>query len=73
MKRMRHRGSFTIEAAIWVPFMMFLIMGTIQIGIMFFQESVKRESYSGLMQLDIVQEFYNYQILGEIGEELVND
>ncbi len=67
------RGSFTVEAAIWVPIMVFMVMGTVQIGITFFQESVKRESYSDLVQLDIVQEFYNYQIIGEIGEELLDD
>lgn len=67
------RGSFTVEAAIWVPIMVFMVMGTVQIGITFFQESVKRESYSDLVLLDIVQEFYNYQIIGEIGEELLDD
>lgn len=73
MRFVRQKGSFTVEAAIWVPIMIFLIMNVIQLGIHFFQESRNRESYAGLMQLDIVQEFYNYQILEEIGEEIFDD
>lgn len=67
------KGSFTIEAAIWVPVMIFLIMNVVRLGISFFQESVNREAGVRLKELDIVQEFYNYQILGEIGEEILDD
>ena len=73
MRQYWQKGSFTVEAAIWVPIMVFLIMGTIRIGIYFFEESMNRECYTGLLQLDIVQEFYNDQVLGEIKEEIQDD
>lgn len=73
MKKQWQRGSFTVEAVIWIPIMVFLIIGTMQLGIRFFQDSLNRESYQRLQEPDIVQEFYNYQILGEIGEEIIND
>lgn len=67
------KGSYTIEAAIWVPVMIFLIMNVVRLGISFFQESINREAGVRLKELDIVQEFYNYQILREIGEEILDD
>ena len=68
-----HRGSFTVEASIYIPMFLFLIMNVLSLGIRFFQESRTREENSAIRELDIVQEFYNYQILGEIGEEIWND
>lgn len=73
MNKSWHKGSFTVEAAIWMPVMVLLITGSMKLGIDFFQNSKTRESYSGLIELDIVQEFYNYQILGEIGEAIFDD
>lgn len=68
-----HRGSFTVEATIYIPLFLFLIMNVLSLGIVFFQESRTREENTAIQELDIVQEFYNYQILGEIGEEIWND
>ena len=68
-----NRGSFTIEGAIMVPLFIFTIMSTLRIGIGFFQASATREVYEELEQLDIVQEFYNYQIVGEMGEKIFDD
>ncbi|MGN1155630.1 MAG: TadE/TadG family type IV pilus assembly protein [Agathobacter sp.] len=68
-----HRGSFTVEASIYIPLFLFLIMNVLSLGIVFFQESRTREENTAIQELDIVQEFYNYQILGEIGEEIWND
>ncbi len=68
-----HKAGFTVEAAIWIPIMVFLVMGTMKLGIDFFQTSKSRQIYDGLTELDIVQEFYEYQILGEIGEEILDD
>lgn len=62
-----------IEAAIWVPFVLLLIVMVLKLGIEFYQNSKNRENYYGLDELDIVQEFYNYQILGEIREEILDD
>lgn len=73
MKGVWQKGGFTIEAAIWVPVMIFLIMNVVQLGIHFFEESINREISVRLQKINIVQEFYNYQILGEIGEEILDD
>lgn len=68
-----HNGSFTIEASIYVPIVLFLIMNVLSAGIYFFQESRMKEANVAIESLDIVQEFYNYQILGEVGKEVQND
>ena len=68
-----HQGSFTLEASFYVPMVLFLIMNVLSVGIHFFQESREREENEAIRELDIVQEFYNYQILGEIGEEILGD
>ncbi|MBQ8626443.1 MAG: hypothetical protein IJ419_09825 [Agathobacter sp.] len=73
MKRKWHRASFTVEAVIWIPILIFIIMTALRIGIGFFQESATREVYPELKKLDIVTEFYNYQIIGEIGKEIFDD
>lgn len=68
-----HKGSFTVEASVYVPVVLFLIMNVLTVGIDFFQESRNREENKSITELDIVGEFYNYQVLGEIGEELWDD
>lgn len=73
MRKGWQKGSYTVEAAILVPLLVFLVMWALQLGIGFFEESRKREVCSELENLDIVKEFYNYQIIGEIGEELLDD
>jgi len=73
MRRILQKGSYTIEASIWIPFILFIMMAVLRMGISFFQDSMNRENSSKLQQLDIVSEFYNYQILKEVGEEIRND
>ena len=68
-----HRGSFTIEASIYVPVLLMLVMTVLSAGIHFFQESKVREDELEARELDIVQKFYTYEILGEIGEEVFGD
>ena len=68
-----HKGSFTIEAAIYVPMVLFLIMYVLTSGIFFFQEARLREMPEDIAELDIVQEFYVYQAIGEIWGELADD
>lgn len=67
------RASYTIEAAIYVPMILFLLMQTMDIAIDRWQSSREREVYEELRQLDIVREFYGYQILDEVREEIVDD
>ena len=64
------KANYTIEAAIYIPIVMFVLFQSIKIGIDFFQESKEREINEKLVKMDIVQEFYNYQILAEAWEEV---
>lgn len=66
-------GSYTVEAAIYIPIILFMLFQSIGIGIDFWQASRSREVCSQLRELDCVKEFYAYQILDEIGKELKND
>ena len=66
MKRGMHRGSFTVEASIYVSFILFMVIKVLSMGIVFFQGSGHRELKREIIELDILKEFYNYQILEEI-------
>ena len=66
----RQKGSYTIEAALWIPLLLTVIYISLEMGIDLYQE-IKNATYSKRTQsLDIVQEFYNYQVLEEIFQEV---
>lgn len=69
MKGKWKKGSFTIEAAFLVPFILFLYLYVLQIGIQFFQESVIRAPYSKIKEMDVVEHFYQVQRLKDFMEE----
>ena len=67
------KANYTIEAAIYIPVILFMLFQTIEIGIDKWERSKEREIYEGLRQIDIVSEFYGYQILDEVRKEIAND
>ena len=67
------KGSYTVEAAIYIPIILFILFQSIEIGIEFCQSSREREVCRLLQELDCVEEFYGYQILDEIGKEIWDD
>lgn len=69
----KQRGSYTIEAAIYIPIIICMLFQSIGIAIDFWQQSRNREVCEELQTLDIVKEFYGYQILDEIGKEILDD
>ncbi len=71
MKRLK--GSFTIEISILLPLLFFLFMLVLKEGIGFYQYSKQREVSNLVTETDLVRKFYNYQILGEVGEELLDE
>lgn len=73
MQMKRKKGSFTIEASILIPFILFLMMTILQMGISFYQNSVNREIYAGVEELDAVAAFYKLQVIKEAGEKLLED
>lgn len=72
MKRHIYKGSYTIEAAIYIPFIMFLMLHTLEIAIDNWQLSRDREIREEVQSLNVVREFYFYQILEEVEKELEN-
>lgn len=73
MKRAYRKGSFTIEAAILAPFVLFLMTTVMQYGISFYQKSVQREVLDVLKNWDAVSRFYEIQLIKEAGEEIKDD
>lgn len=67
------KGSFTVEAAIYIPMILLLLFQSLDVAIDFWQESKQREVCEKLQSLDIVNEFYRYQILDEARKEIRDD
>lgn len=70
MRKLKLKGSYTIEAAIYIPFILFLMLQSLKISIDYWQASRERVRCESLQELDTVREFYVYQILEEVGEEI---
>ena len=68
----RQKASYSVEAAIYIPMVLFVFFHSLEIGIDFWKESKERSVSTYLQELDTVQEFYIYQIMdeamGEIGK-----
>lgn len=61
---MSQRGSLTLEEAILMPFFLFMLSGSIELGIDFYQKAVaevetKKEYWA-------VEDFYKYQVIEEV-------
>lgn len=67
------KGSYTIEAAIYIPIVLFVFFHSLEIGINFWQESYSRSISEYLVEMDIVQEFYTYQFMNEVVGEIIDD
>ena len=64
------KGSFTIEATIIIPLILCLMMGVLQEGIYFYQESKKEEVLELVKAWDGVDRFYELWTLKELEEEI---
>ena len=73
MRKIRQKGSYTIEASIWISFILLMYITVLKGGITLFQQVKQRESLGHLKEMNIVKEFYQYQIAKELGEILKND
>lgn len=69
----RLKGSYTVEAAVYIPIILFMLFHSLDIAIDFWQESREREISKQMEELDCVKEFYGYQILDEIRKEIRDD
>ena len=73
MKDKNWKGSYTVEAAIYIPLILFLLFQSLEIAIDFWQESRERTVCEKLQNLEIVSEFYGYHILDETKKEIEDD
>ena len=64
------KGSFTIEAIIWIPLILCIMVGVLQEGISFYEECVKAEISEDVKEWDAVSKFYQLWIIKEVGESL---
>ena len=71
--RRKRKASYTIEAAIYIPIILFMMANALKIGLNFFQESRQYEVNKKLEEFSAVEEFYYYHILDEVGREIADD
>ena len=67
------KGSFTIEAVIWVPVLAGLMLAVLQEGITFYEKCVHRECYEELRSWDGVSRFYELWALKELEEGIEDE
>lgn len=67
------KGSSTIEAAIWIPVLLSVFLLSLKTGLSIYSEIVHTGYSNQVKQMDMIQEFYNYQVLGEIIQEETDD
>lgn len=67
------KGSFTIEASILIPFILFLMMTVLRIGIEFYWESAAKNQIQEEVSFDAVSMFYRLQTLEELEEEVIDE
>lgn len=70
---MVHKGSYTIEAAVWIPLFLLVVYLALGTGIKLYREVADSALSDKTESLNIVQEFYNYQVLEEVIKEVEND
>lgn len=68
-----HRGSFTVEAVIWISLLVAMYISVLQQGIYFYKESRYKEISQANREWDVVLRFYEVQIIKEIEEEMKNE
>ena len=73
MTRRWQKGSFTIEAAFIIPFILIFMFQNLLLGIGFFQESKMRVPYYKLQEIDAVEYFYEVQKLKDFAEDNIRD
>ncbi len=70
MKMRRQKGSYTIEASIWISFILLTYISVLESGIILFGEVKNRTSLESLKEMNMIDEFYRYQVVKELGENL---
>ena len=63
-------GSYTVEGAIIIPIFIFIMAVVMKMGLLLYQEIKTDTSYETATDMWLVDEFYNYQVVKEVVDEL---
>lgn len=67
MKReIKLKGSFTLEAAIWVPMLLLIYATVIKTGINLYVEVREQKECEAQKDMWMVDDFYKYQLVKEV-------
>lgn len=63
-------GSYTVEGAIVIPIFIFMMAIVMKMGLLLYQEIKTDTSYETAIDMWLVDDFYNYQVVKEVVDEL---
>lgn len=63
-------GSYTVEGAIVIPIFIFMLAIVMKMGLLLYQEIKTDTSYETATDMWLVDDFYNYQVVKEVVDEL---
>lgn len=63
-------GSYTVEGSILIPIFIFMLAIVMRMGLLLYQEMKTDTSYEVATDMWLVDDFYNYQVVKEVVDEL---
>lgn len=63
-------GSYTVEGTIIIPIFIFMMAVVMKMGLLLYQEIKTDTSYETATDMWLVDDFYNYQVVKEVVDEL---
>lgn len=67
MKKHRYlKGSFTVEAAVWIPMLIMIYATVIKTGINLYIEIREQKEQEAQKDMWLVDDFYKYQLVKEV-------
>ena len=63
-------GSYTVEGAIIIPIFIFMMAVVMKMGLLLYQEIKTDTSYETATDMWLVDDFYNYQVVKEVADQL---
>ncbi len=67
------KGSFTIEATIWISLIICFMIQTLEMGLSFYKKSATYEKVEELEDWDVMPRFYEIWTWKELGEKRENE
>lgn len=63
-------GSYTVEGSILIPIFIFMLALVMRMGLVLYQEIKSDSVYEAATDIWLVDDFYNYQVVKEVVDEL---